>query len=412
MNALSSAASWEQGEVAGLGGQPRTVPRSRLAALAALGLAFAAHASFAFWGASIPVEQAGGNTALAGQGNSFADMAAGVQTPEPPSEVERDQEPEKLAAVAPTTPAQPQQPARAEGMSPAKPVSAQQPVAQSETTAAEAQPSAQFPVSTQAPSQKQVTNPVTPLAAVPEGVSLLAVTVQDPPDLVAKPSLQVSLQLDAVSRPPPLEPVPLPSAKKPSVQAPPEPAPTQPRPQQALKPEPAKLQPPEPQSPEVKLSLRPPERPEVVAQPVQKAPPPSVSKPVVQEARKPASKPQGSGDKNATRGVAQSRRQQSGGQANNTAGQAKVQGNAAADNYAGLVMRRLQRAKRRASVKGVAMVRFSITPGGGLAGVSIARSSGSGKLDEIALAQVRRAGPFPAPPAGARTTFTVRIKGN
>ena len=74
-------------------------------------------------------------------------------------------------------------------------------------------------------------------------------------------------------------------------------------------------------------------------------------------------------------------------------------------------MRRIQRAKRRANVRGEAIVAFRIGPGGGLAGVSLARSSGSARLDEIAVAQVRRAAPFPPPPSGARTSFTVRIKG-
>jgi protein TonB len=134
-------------------------------------------------------------------------------------------------------------------------------------------------------------------------------------------------------------------------------------------------------------------------------------KPAPKMVPKPSSKPQGNGNVNATRGVATSSRSQPGGQAQTTGGSAKVQGNAAASNYAGLVMRRIQRAKRRADVRGEALVRFSITSGGGVAAVSLARSSGSGKLDGIALAQVRRAAPFPPPPPGARTSFTVRIKG-
>ena len=70
------------------------------------------------------------------------------------------------------------------------------------------------------------------------------------------------------------------------------------------------------------------------------------------------------------------------------------------------------RAKRqRVNIRGAALVRFSIAANGALRAASIVKSSGSAKLDSIALAQVRRAAPFPAPPAGARTTYTVRIKG-
>lgn len=86
--------------------------------------------------------------------------------------------------------------------------------------------------------------------------------------------------------------------------------------------------------------------------------------------------------------------------------------NAAASNYPGAVMRRLARQKRpRVASKGTAIISFSVTAGGGVARVGIARSSGSAQLDKAALALVRRAGPFPKPPAGAQRAFKVRIKG-
>ena len=58
------------------------VPHSHLAGILALVLALGLHAAFALQNQTNPVEQAGGNTALAAQGSSFANMAAGVETPQ------------------------------------------------------------------------------------------------------------------------------------------------------------------------------------------------------------------------------------------------------------------------------------------------------------------------------------------
>ncbi len=87
-------------------------------------------------------------------------------------------------------------------------------------------------------------------------------------------------------------------------------------------------------------------------------------------------------------------------------------GNAAAANYPGKVMRRIQRTKReRVNTRGSARVSFTIAANGALAAVGIARSSGSASLDQVALQQIRRAAPFPPPPTGARRNFTLRIDG-
>lgn len=126
---------------------------------------------------------------------------------------------------------------------------------------------------------------------------------------------------------------------------------------------------------------------------------------------KPVAQPRGTSEVNARRGATEARAQKPGGQSRTTGGTAQVQGNAAASTYPALVLRRIERAKRQANVRGVAVVSFSIARDGGLAAVGIARSSGSSRLDQIAVAQVRRAAPFPPPPAGARTGFTVKIKG-
>jgi protein TonB len=63
------------------------------------------------------------------------------------------------------------------------------------------------------------------------------------------------------------------------------------------------------------------------------------------------------------------------------------------------------------SVRGTALVGFSITPAGTLSGVSLLKSSGSAELDRLALDHIRRAAPFPHPPAGARTSFSVEFRG-
>jgi protein TonB len=89
-----------------------------------------------------------------------------------------------------------------------------------------------------------------------------------------------------------------------------------------------------------------------------------------------------------------------------------AEGNAAASNYPGLVMRHLARVPRpRADTRGAVLVQFSVTEGGRLASVRVARSSGSTRLDRAALTVVERAAPFPAPPAGADRSFSVQIKG-
>lgn len=85
-------------------------------------------------------------------------------------------------------------------------------------------------------------------------------------------------------------------------------------------------------------------------------------------------------------------------------------GKASAASYGAQVMKKIAKTKKkRAGEKGTAVVAFSITGSGGLASASIARSSGSAKVDQIALDHVRRAAPFAPPPPGAKTSFTVKV---
>ncbi len=75
-------------------------------------------------------------------------------------------------------------------------------------------------------------------------------------------------------------------------------------------------------------------------------------------------------------------------------------------------MRKISRVSRpRVGVRGKAVIAFTIASNGGLSGVSVAKSSGSARLDAAALQVVRRAAPFPAPPRNARRSFTISIVG-
>jgi len=93
-------------------------------------------------------------------------------------------------------------------------------------------------------------------------------------------------------------------------------------------------------------------------------------------------------------------------------------GNAAVTNYPGKVASKLRRALRypaeakRQGLRGEAHVSFTVSAGGGLSGVRLARSSGSPVLDKAALETVRRAAPFPAIPKEAGRSswaFTVPL---
>lgn len=79
----------------------------------------------------------------------------------------------------------------------------------------------------------------------------------------------------------------------------------------------------------------------------------------------------------------------------------RATGNAGETNYAGRVLMQLNRAPRIAtSSKGTARVQFQINADGSVGWVRVLGSSGSEGIERAAAAQVRRAAPFPPPPAG------------
>jgi len=91
-------------------------------------------------------------------------------------------------------------------------------------------------------------------------------------------------------------------------------------------------------------------------------------------------------------------------------------GRSSADsNYLGLVSAQLARHKRfppEASARGstgIASVTFTIDGQGNVITAQLAKSSGVPSLDAETESMVRRAAPFPPPPSGQDTTFTVPV---
>ncbi len=127
---------------------------------------------------------------------------------------------------------------------------------------------------------------------------------------------------------------------------------------------------------------------------------------------KPRSQPRGDAQQNAQTGTDSGTSAQKQQVASVGSSRAPEVGNAAASNYPGKVMKKISRVpKPRVGTKGTSVVAFTISSAGGLSAISLARSSGSPRLDQAALHVVRKAAPFPPPPAGARRSFSIKIKG-
>lgn len=79
------------------------------------------------------------------------------------------------------------------------------------------------------------------------------------------------------------------------------------------------------------------------------------------------------------------------------------------ETYEVLVFSQIEKAKGFAEYKGrpgAVNVRFSIGDHGELADVEVATTSGRPELDEDAVSLIKKAAPFPVPPAGSPRTFT------
>lgn len=161
----------------------------------------------------------------------------------------------------------------------------------------------------------------------------------------------------------------------------------------------------EPETPAPQVSARPRARPERAApERPQQATPPKPQRTVRQQP--------GNSNRDSRAGDASGRDTAQPQKAGPAQTAATRSGTAAAANYPGQVMRQIQRTRReRVNARGSAQVSFTIAANGGLAALGIARSSGSARLDQVALQQIRRAAPFPRPPTGAQRSFTLRIDG-
>lgn len=339
-------------------------PHSRIVALIALVLAAAAHAVPALLQTESLVEIEGGNTALASQGNSFANMAAGMQSTEVPQEITDAEDVTDQAEQPPDEVVQEQEPPVEPPLEPEVEPSlepaVEPPLEQDVVDVVE--PQAEPPVEID---HQDVAKPVEQLTDVdPSQTVTVGPQVQDLLTVAVAPTLQETHLVETLE--------PQPSVTQQSQQQP------------------------------QKTAAKPVEQAQAAPKPETLAP---VPKP------KPKPKPRGNSAQNAVQGTVAGQSPKPGGQASVQPGKAQAQGNAAASNYGGLVVRRIVRNKRTINIKGSGKVSFSIRPDGSLAGLRISRSSGSGKLDSFFLKTVRRAAPFPPPPPGARTNFGVELHG-
>lgn len=116
-------------------------------------------------------------------------------------------------------------------------------------------------------------------------------------------------------------------------------------------------------------------------------------------------RPKGATGKKAGTTAKQGRSGKSGGKQKSAATSAAVK------KFRRAVQSKITRSSRRMKTRarGTAHVQFTITASGGLASVSLRRSSGNKSLDKAALTAVRRAAPFPKPPKGAGRSFNMPI---
>lgn len=95
-----------------------------------------------------------------------------------------------------------------------------------------------------------------------------------------------------------------------------------------------------------------------------------------------------------------------------SSGQKAKGGANSAAAYAKTVLKKVRATKKQSGAgKGRVVVGFSIAADGGLASVTVLQSSGTAELDQVALNHIRRSAPFPAPPSGARPSYSFEFVG-
>ncbi|KPQ14175.1 MAG: periplasmic protein TonB [Rhodobacteraceae bacterium HLUCCO18] len=152
-----------------------------------------------------------------------------------------------------------------------------------------------------------------------------------------------------------------------------------------------------------------------VRQPTADTPRPEIRPPPpapAEAAPVPPPTPQGNADRNAQAGTAQGSTTGSATQRQGDAEAAPGPSAREIARYPQQVNRHLGRLRRPDSgFRGTAIIGFTIAPDGGLAALSIDRSSGDAGFDELALRHIRGAVPFPPPPAGGQTRYSVSVRG-
>jgi protein TonB len=134
------------------------------------------------------------------------------------------------------------------------------------------------------------------------------------------------------------------------------------------------------------------------------SPPPS--KPATAETRQPPKEPQAE----RSRQTAQPVQPQSRAKPLTLGAPKQAASGISAGAYASKVHTAIARHRRKvAGASGSATVTFAIGPAGGVRAARISRSSGNSQLDQAALATVRSAAPLPAPPQGAKSTYSIQI---
>ncbi|MGX0879112.1 protein TonB [Roseovarius sp. MBR-154] len=342
------------------------IRRSRLMLTACAGAALALHGA-GLWVSGTPdrIEIMGGAGAVeAALGSSFADMAAGVAQPVSETDVTPNRQAEEVV-----NPAEPGEALRPERQQTATPAPAER---------AEVPP----PDAAETPAQQETAKAARTETATPQAAPAARVTPSASPPAAAAPVRPSAAQTPAT---PPRETAEATDAPPQEVIA------AQPEAEEGMQ-----------------VSRRPPARPRAVEEAAARQSP-------APDRRETGTRSQqgNNATRDATAGSAAGHeRATSAQQGRDTSRESAAQGNAAATNYPGEVMRHLARVPRpRAVSRGAALVRFSIGAGGRLASVGLARSSGSARLDRAALTVVQRAAPFPAPPTGAQRSFSVRIEG-
>lgn len=127
--------------------------------------------------------------------------------------------------------------------------------------------------------------------------------------------------------------------------------------------------------------------------------------------QRPAS-PAGNADRNARKGSQTGQENATAAAPQSARSGSQQAGNAAKSTYPGLVLRKIERTRKPAtSARGSVVVAFRVAPSGALASAQVARSTGDPSLERAALDHIRRAAPFPPPPAGADTDFRFEFVG-